>query len=99
MALEPWYKVATPRSEVREGRSFNPDGDKGVEALGSAAKTTPPGTEAIARIFHAAGAPVLLLFDEFSVTVSAERATNLASELRQVLEELRLTDAETVRFE
>jgi predicted AAA+ superfamily ATPase len=39
-------------------------GDKGVEALGSAAKTTPPGTEAIARVFQAAGAPVLLLFDE-----------------------------------
>ena len=39
-------------------------GDKGVEALGPAAKTTPPGTEAIARVFEAAGAPVLLLFDE-----------------------------------
>ena len=39
-------------------------GDKGVEALGPAAKTTPPGTEAIARVFQAAGAPVLLLFDE-----------------------------------
>ena len=25
MALEPWYKVALPREEVREGRSFNPD--------------------------------------------------------------------------
>src|SRR3990170_2089309 len=39
-------------------------GDKGVEALGPAAKTTPPGTESIARVFQAAGAPVLLLFDE-----------------------------------
>jgi hypothetical protein len=39
-------------------------GDKGVEALGSAAKTTPPGTESIARVFQAAEAPVLLLFDE-----------------------------------
>src|SRR5450830_571310 len=39
-------------------------GDKGVEALGPAARTTPPGTEAIARIFESAGAPVLLLFDE-----------------------------------
>ncbi|MBI2198602.1 MAG: ATP-binding protein, partial [Candidatus Rokubacteria bacterium] len=39
-------------------------GDKGVEALGPAARTTPPGTEAIARVFQAAGAPVLLLFDE-----------------------------------
>ena len=25
MTLEPWYKVALPREEVREGRSFNPD--------------------------------------------------------------------------
>ena len=39
-------------------------GDKGVEALGPAAKTTPPGTDSIARVFQAAGAPVLLLFDE-----------------------------------
>src|SRR5690349_25128762 len=23
--MEAWYKVATPRKEVREGRSFNPD--------------------------------------------------------------------------
>lgn len=23
--MEPWYKIATPRKEVREGRSFNPD--------------------------------------------------------------------------
>jgi hypothetical protein len=22
---EPWYKIVTPRKEVREGRSFNPD--------------------------------------------------------------------------
>ena len=39
-------------------------GDKGVEALGPAAKTTPPGTDSIARVFQAAGSPVLLLFDE-----------------------------------
>ena len=37
---------------------------EGVAALGSAAKTTPPGTETIANVFAAAGAPVLLLFDE-----------------------------------
>lgn len=23
--MEPWYKIATLRKEVREGRSFNPD--------------------------------------------------------------------------
>ena len=39
-------------------------GYAGVEALGSASKDTPPGTEAIARVFEAANAPVLLLFDE-----------------------------------
>lgn len=39
-------------------------GDKGVEALGEAARSVPPGTDAIARVFQAAGAPVLLLFDE-----------------------------------
>ncbi len=39
-------------------------GERGVEALGTAAQTTPPGTESIARVFQAADAPVLLLFDE-----------------------------------
>jgi len=23
--MDPWYRVATPRKEVREDRSFNPD--------------------------------------------------------------------------
>jgi hypothetical protein len=23
--MEPWYRLVTPRKEVREGRSFNPD--------------------------------------------------------------------------
>jgi len=39
-------------------------GQKGVEALGSAAKTKAPGTEALGRVFKAAGKPVLILFDE-----------------------------------
>ncbi len=39
-------------------------GDQGVAALGTAALTTPPGTETLAKVFAAAGAPVLLLFDE-----------------------------------
>jgi hypothetical protein len=39
-------------------------GDKGVAELGAAARNTPPGTEALARVFNAAGGPVLLLFDE-----------------------------------
>jgi hypothetical protein len=39
-------------------------GDAGVNALGSAAKTRPPGTDSIARMFEAADGPILLLFDE-----------------------------------
>lgn len=39
-------------------------GDSGVEALGSAAATIPPGTEALGRVFTAANAPVLVLLDE-----------------------------------
>jgi len=39
-------------------------GDNGVKELGVASKTTPPGTEALARVFKAAGGPVLILFDE-----------------------------------
>lgn len=39
-------------------------GDAGVKELGEACKTTPPGTEALTRVFRAAGGPVLLLFDE-----------------------------------
>ncbi len=39
-------------------------GEKGIKELGAAAKTTPPGTEALGRVFKAAGKPVLILFDE-----------------------------------
>ena len=48
-------------------------GDRGVAALGPAAKTTPPGTEALARVFAAADAPVLLLFDEVLNFVNRHR--------------------------
>ncbi len=49
----PWIDIAR---QLADGR--------GVEALGKAAETTPPGTESITRVFQAAEAPVLLLFDE-----------------------------------
>ena len=48
-------------------------GDRGVEALGSAAQTTPPGTESLAKVFAAADAPVLLLFDEVLNFVNRHR--------------------------
>jgi hypothetical protein len=48
-------------------------GDKGVEALGPAAVTTPPGTEAIGRVFAAANGPVLVLLDEVLNFVNRHR--------------------------
>lgn len=39
-------------------------GDKGVAALGTSAREVPPGTESLGRVFQAAEAPVLILFDE-----------------------------------
>jgi predicted AAA+ superfamily ATPase len=47
--------------------------DKGVEMLGPAALSTPPCTEAIGKIFDAADAPVLLLFDEVLNFVNRHR--------------------------
>ena len=48
-------------------------GDQGVASLGSAALTTPPGTESLAKVFAAANAPVLLLFDEVLNFVNRHR--------------------------
>ena len=39
-------------------------GDVGLAVLGDAARTTPPGTDALARVFAAANGPVLILLDE-----------------------------------
>ena len=39
-------------------------GESGVALLGIDAKTTPPGTDALAKVFQAAGGPVLILCDE-----------------------------------
>ena len=49
-------------------------GDKGVAALGAAARTTAPGTETLAKVFAAAEAPVLLLFDEVLNFVNRHRS-------------------------
>lgn len=48
-------------------------GEAGVAALGAAATTVPPGTEAIGRVFAAGGAPVLLLLDEVLNFVNRHR--------------------------
>jgi len=59
-AWDPQEKRETPWIDV----AFQLAGDNGVKELGAAAKTTPPGTEALGRMFRAAGGPVLILFDE-----------------------------------
>jgi hypothetical protein len=49
-------------------------GADGVAALGKAAATTPPGTEALGRLFGAAGGVVLVLFDEVLNFTNRHRA-------------------------
>ncbi len=61
-------------------------GEKGVKALGAAAKTTPPGTEALGRVFKAANRPVLLLFDE--VLNFLNRHRNLADPFHAFIQNL-----------
>ena len=48
-------------------------GDAGVAALGATAHSAPPGTEALGRVFAAADAPLLLLFDEVLNFVNRHR--------------------------
>ena len=61
-------------------------GDKGVTELGPAAKTTPPGTESLIRVFKAADRPVLLLFDE--VLNFLNRHRGMADQLHAFLQNL-----------
>lgn len=49
-------------------------GDEGVQLLGTAATISPPGTDTLLRIFAAANAPVLLLFDEVLNFVNRHRS-------------------------
>ena len=39
-------------------------GEQGIKELGASAKTVPPGTDALVRLFKVVNKPVLLLFDE-----------------------------------
>ncbi|MBI4676018.1 MAG: ATP-binding protein [Elusimicrobia bacterium] len=70
-------------------------GDKGVKELGASAKTTPPGTEAIARVFQAAGGPVLILFDE--VLNYLNRHRGMADQFHAFLQNLTVATTGTVR--
>ncbi len=70
-------------------------GEAGVEALGPTAKTTAPGTEAIGRVFAAAGAPVLLLLDEVLNFVNRHRG--LSDSLFAFLQNLTVAATGTAR--
>lgn len=66
--------------DPREGRetpwidvAYQLAGAEGVATLGPAAKTTPPGTEALGRLFEVAGGSVLILCDEVLNFVNRHR--------------------------
>ena len=61
-------------------------GNEGVAALGSAARTTPPGTEALDRVFAAAQSPVLVLFDEVLNFINRHR--NMADSFHAFIQNL-----------
>ncbi len=61
-------------------------GDKGVELLGKNAKETPPGTEALGRIFAESGGSFLVLFDE--VLNFLNRHRNLAEPFHAFIQNL-----------
>ncbi len=61
-------------------------GEQGVATLGPAARTTPPGTQALAGIFAAAQAPVLVLFDEVLNFVNRHR--NMAESFHAFIQNL-----------
>ena len=70
-------------------------GEAGVAVLGSAAKTSPPGTESLARVFAAADAPVLLLLDEVLNFVNRHR--NLAESFHAFIQNLTVAVTGTSR--
>ena len=61
-------------------------GEAGVRELGPAAQTIPPGTEALGRVFKAAGGPVLVLFDE--VLNFLNRHRGMAEEFHSFIQNL-----------
>lgn len=70
-------------------------GDKGVAALGSAAKTTPPGTETLGKVFEAAGGSALILFDE--VLNFINRYRNMAESFHAFIQNLTVATTGTTR--
>lgn len=84
--MEPWYRVVTPRKEVREGPAVQ---TKTIRVAG----TVPPevwnrlGTKILPKLRTGSDLKVGI---DFSVTVNAEVTRNLTSELQQILDDLGL---------
>lgn len=70
-------------------------GKDGVEILGPAAKTSPPGTEAIGRLFDRAGGSVLILLDEVLNFINRHR--NMADSFHAFLQNLTVAMTGTTR--
>ncbi|RJQ44118.1 MAG: ATP-binding protein [Gaiellales bacterium] len=70
-------------------------GEKGVKELGATAKTTPPGTDTLNRVFKAAGGPVLLLFDE--VLNFLNRHRSMADQFHAFIQNLTVATTGTTR--
>ncbi|MCG2778998.1 MAG: DUF499 domain-containing protein [Desulfobacterales bacterium] len=68
-------------------------GDEGVKALGTAAQTTPPGTETLENVFKAAQKPVLILFDE--VLNFLNRHRNMADSFHSFIQNLTVATTAT----
>lgn len=70
-------------------------GDAGVEALGPSALTVPPGTEALSRLFAAAGGSVLILCDEVLNFINRHR--NMAEPFHAFVQNLTVAMTGTSR--
>jgi len=69
-------------------------GENGVRILGTAAKKTPPGTEAIGKIFEAAQRPILILFDEVLNFINRHR--DMAESFYAFIQNISVSVASTI---
>ncbi len=91
--------VVAPLEEVKglihEAGISSLAGEADAAALGPAALTTPPGTEALGRLFQAAGGSVLILFDE--VLNFFNRHRNFAENFHAFIQNLTVAMTGTTR--
>ena len=90
-AWDPRERRETPWIDI----AYQLAGERGLEELGKDAKSTPPGTEALGRVFTAANAPVLVLFDEVLNFVNRHR--KLADPFHAFIQNLTVAMTATTR--